>query len=383
MQRKKILWIVSWYPNKNDRLDGDFIQRHARAAAIYQDVHVIFVTDAEIEKPTDEEWNYVTGLTEQIIYFKRKKGFAARLRKQLTWRSTFQQAVKNYIQENGLPDCVHVHIPWKAGLIALWMKKKYGKEFIVTEHWGMYNSVVEGNFYKKPKLFQALVKKIFLEAKIFVSVSAFLGRSVEEISGKKIDIIMPNVVDTSLFFFTEKKYSRFTFIHVSNMVPLKNVKPILDAFQKTLNATKKNVQLILIGNRNNEYVSYAEQLKLLNSSVFFKGEIPYTEVAQEMQRSHCLVLNSIMENSPCVIGEALCCGLPVIATKVGGIPELVSSTNSMIGPANDSDALAIAMIQMTEKYQAYQHKKIADEAGKKFGYSTIAQSFYDLYQAIC
>jgi glycosyltransferase involved in cell wall biosynthesis len=383
MQRKKILWIVSWYPNKNDRFDGDFIQRHARAAAIYQDVHVIFVTDAEIEKPTDEEWNYVTGLTEQIIYFKRKKGFAARLRKQLTWRSTFQQAVKNYIQENGLPDCVHVHIPWKAGLIALWMKKKYGKEFIVTEHWGMYNSVVEGNFYKKPKLFQALVKKIFLEAKIFVSVSAFLGRSVEEISGKKIDIIMPNVVDTSLFFFTEKKYSRFTFIHVSNMVPLKNVKPILDAFQKTLNATKKNVQLILIGNRNNEYVSYAEQLKLLNSSVFFKGEIPYTEVAQEMQRSHCLVLNSIMENSPCVIGEALCCGLPVIATKVGGIPELVSSTNSMIVPANDSDALAIAMIQMTEKYQAYQHKKIADEAGKKFGYSTIAQSFYDLYQAIC
>jgi len=383
MQRKKILWIVSWYPNKNDRFDGDFIQRHARAAAIYQDVHVIFVTDAEMEKPTDEEWNYVTGLTEQIIYFKRKKGFAARLRKQLTWRSTFQQAVKNYIQENGLPDCVHVHIPWKAGLIALWMKKKYGKEFIVTEHWGMYNSVVEGNFYKKPKLFQALVKKIFLEAKIFVSVSAFLGRSVEEISGKKIDIIMPNVVDTSLFFFTEKKYSRFTFIHVSNMVPLKNVKPILDAFQKTLNATKKNVQLILIGNRNNEYVSYAEQLKLLNSSVFFKGEIPYTEVAQEMQRSHCLVLNSIMENSPCVIGEALCCGLPVIATKVGGIPELVSSTNSMIVPANDSDALAIAMIQMTEKYQAYQHKKIADEAGKKFGYSTIAQSFYDLYQAIC
>jgi glycosyltransferase involved in cell wall biosynthesis len=383
MQRKKILWIVSWYPNKNDRFDGDFIQRHARAAAIYQDVHVIFVTDAEIEKPTDEEWNYVTGLTEQIIYFKRKKGFAARLRKQLTWRSTFQQAVKNYIQENGLPDCVHVHIPWKAGLIALWMKKKYGKEFIVTEHWGMYNGLVEGNFYKKSKLFQALVKKIFLEAKIFVSVSAFLGRSVEEISGKKIDIIMPNVVDTSLFFFTEKKYSRFTFIHVSNMVPLKNVKPILDAFQKTLNATKKNVQLILIGNRNNEYVSYAEQLKLLNSSVFFKGEIPYTEVAQEMQRSHCLVLNSIMENSPCVIGEALCCGLPVIATKVGGIPELVSSTNSMIVPANDSDALAIAMIQMTEKYQAYQHKKIADEAGKKFGYSTIAQSFYDLYQAIC
>ena len=48
MQRKKILWLVSWYPNRNDKFDGDFIQRHARAAAIYHDVHVIFVTDTEM-----------------------------------------------------------------------------------------------------------------------------------------------------------------------------------------------------------------------------------------------------------------------------------------------------------------------------------------------
>ena len=85
MRRKKILWLVSWYPNKNDRFDGDFIQRHARAAAIYHDVHVIFVTDTEMEKAMDEEWNYATGLTEQIIYFKKKKGIAARLRKQIAF----------------------------------------------------------------------------------------------------------------------------------------------------------------------------------------------------------------------------------------------------------------------------------------------------------
>src|SRR5574337_1032481 len=124
-KRKRILWLSSWYPNRQDLYDGDFIQRHARAAAIYHDVYVIFVTDADMQLPKEEEWNYATGLTEQIIYFKKKKGFTARIRKQLTWRNLYQKAIKHYIAKNGLPDIVHVHVPWKAGLIALWVKRKY------------------------------------------------------------------------------------------------------------------------------------------------------------------------------------------------------------------------------------------------------------------
>ena len=55
MQRKKILWLASWYPNRNDPFDGDFIQRHARAAAIDHDIHVIHVSEAEIENALEEE----------------------------------------------------------------------------------------------------------------------------------------------------------------------------------------------------------------------------------------------------------------------------------------------------------------------------------------
>jgi glycosyltransferase involved in cell wall biosynthesis len=383
MQRKKILWLVSWYPNRNDRFDGDFIQRHARAAAIYQDVHVIFVTDGEMKKSIDEDWNYATGLTEQIIYFKRTKGFAARLRKQLTWKNTFQQAVKNYIEKNGLPDCVHVHIPWKAGLIALWMKKKYKREFIVTEHWGMYNDAIDDHFHLRPGITQKLMKEIYKEAKIFVTVSRFLANDVEKTTGKKADSIIPNVVDTSLFFPKEEKYSKFTFIHVSNMVALKNVDIILKAFDNACNATGQEMQLIMIGNRNGEYVKLADQLGLLNNSVFFKGEISYVEVAEEMKRCHCLVLFSHLETFSCVTAEALCSGLPVISSNVGALPELIHAGNGVLVTIKSEEALAIAMVEMIRKYQSFDHKKMADESCKKFGYSTIAQSFYDLYRTIC
>lgn len=382
MQRKKILWLVSWYPNKNDRFDGDFIQRHARAAAIYHDVHVIFVTDKAMKQQTEEECNIATGLTEQIIYFKKTAGLLGRLKKQFTWRAIFQKAIRNYVAKNGLPDCIHVHVPWKTGLMALWMKKKYGRDFIITEHWGIYNSVAEGNFFTQPKLIQAFLKQIFQKTKEFVSVSRFLAAGAEKITGKTAGAIIENVVDTTLFFDKQQKYSRFSFIHVSNMVPLKNVGVIIDAFAGLVQRRKDAIQLILVGNRSREYVEYAERLGLLNLCVFFKGEVSYREVAEMMQQSHCLVLNSRIENAPCVISEALCCGLPVIATDVGGIPELVNGSNAVLIPPGDSKALMNAMEAVLNDYAKFDHRQIAEQASARFGYSAISQKFADLYNRL-
>ena len=379
MRRKKILWLVSWYPNRNDRFDGDFIQRHAKAASIYHDVHVIFVTASAMKKEAEEQWNHATGLSEQIIYFKQPSGWFAKLKKQLTWRRLFFFFFISYINKNGLPDVLHVHVPWKAGLIALWLKKKYQKDFVLTEHWGIYNKVAEGNFHAQPKLVQTFLKQVFTKAKAFVSVSLFLSKGVEEITGKKAAVVIPNVVDTTLFFQKEIKFSRFTFIHVSNMVALKNVTGILNAFNALLKK-RDDVQLILIGNRNKEYLEYAERLGILNTCVFFKGEVSYREVAEAMQQCHCLILNSSIENSPCVIGEALCCGLPVIATAVGGIPELLNRSNGIQIDPGEQGNLLKAMEEMLDVYSTFDRKQIAEVAAKKFGYPAIAQQFRELYQ---
>jgi glycosyltransferase involved in cell wall biosynthesis len=379
MQRKKILWLVSWYPNKNDAFDGDFIQRHARAAAINHDVHVIFVTEAAVDD-VESEITRSTGLIEECIYFRKKSGILGRLKKQMMWRKLYVQAVERYLSSNGKPDHVHVHVPWKAGWIALWLKRKHGLDYLVTEHWGIYNHIVKDNFLNKPVYFQRLLKKIFAEAKKFISVSEYLVKGINEMVVKKKHVIIPNVVDTSLFFFKKEKYSVFTYIHVSNMVPLKNVKGILDAFY-ALSQKTENVQLILVGNRDREYVNYAAQLGLLNRIVYFRGEIAYREVAKEMQSAHILIQNSNIENAPCVISEAVCCGLPVISTRVGGIPEMINSSNGMLINSSDAAALCEAMLRMKEGYHNYDPSSIAVEASAKFGYAAIAGCFNQLYES--
>ena len=378
--RKKILWLVSWYPNKYDAFDGDFIQRHARAAALYNDIHVIFVKASEEQEAVEETLNEDQGLTEQIIYVPKKEGLINKLKNYRQWKRCFRAAVDLSLQKQK-PSIVHVHIPWKVGIIALWIKKAYGIPFIVTEHWGIYNTIVEDNIYTKSFPVRYLLKRIYKEANTFISVSNYLGEGVNQALVKKNYSVIPNVVDTSLFYPAEKKYPRFTFLHVSNMVPLKNVEGILHAFKLFLE-TGSDAQLILIGNKNGQYKELAAKLEFPNKAVFFKGEILYADVAKEMQRSHVFILNSNIENSPCVIGEALCCGLPVIATNVGGISELIKKENGQLIFPGDTNALLNEMRQAFYNYDQFNNQQIAAAATENFSIPVLARQFDSLYNSV-
>src|ERR1044071_8852129 len=115
--RKKILWLCSWYPNKTDPFEGDFIQRHAKAAAIYNDIHVLRVVNDDNGIVTNDIKTEITnspGLTEEIIYVKKNVSFFGKLTHLMRWLNIHKNAIKNYIAQQGNPHIVHVHIPLKA-----------------------------------------------------------------------------------------------------------------------------------------------------------------------------------------------------------------------------------------------------------------------------
>lgn len=377
--RKKILWLPSWYPNKYDLFDGDFIQRHARAAALLHHVHVLFIKQAFAQTVTEETISENGNLTEQIIYLPKKKGLPGKLQNFKAWQGLYKKRITAFV-ENERPSAVHVHVPWKVGLIALWAKRKFSLPYLVTEHWGIYNKVVDDNIYTKPFFFRRLAKRIYREAAAFVSVSRYTGEGVNQSLLKKDFTVIPNVVDTALFRPAAGKYERFTFVHVSNAVPLKNIGGILEAFTAFLSQTKADARLVVVGNKDDKYKVLAQTLNLSDGDVLFKGELPYAEVAREVKRCHAFVLNSNIENSPCVIGEALCCGLPVIATAVGGVPELLNEENSILIASQNAGALAQAMKEMFEHYARFNAALLSSAAKKKFGLQAIASAFADLYQ---
>ncbi|HYC40143.1 MAG TPA: glycosyltransferase family 4 protein [Chitinophagaceae bacterium] len=379
MARKRVLWLCSWYPRQADRYTGDFIQRHARAAALHHDIHVVHVAlvDRNISLRGAEQ-KFVEGVDERIVYVKRSNSFAGRLLNHRRILQAYRKAVVEFVDQKGRPDLLHVHIPMKAGLAGLWAKKKYGVPMLVTEHWGIYNEVVEDRFSARGRMFRALTTKILAGADQFVSVSEFLVTALKNYVAVPEARIIPNTVDSRWFYYKERQPAPFRFIHVSNLAPLKNVQGILRAFSQVVH--EKEAELVIVGNQDNRMEAFAAALGVPQGSVRFRGEVPYEQVAVEMQSSNCLVLFSQIENSPCVIPEAFCCGLPVIATTVGGIPELVNDRNGLLVAPVHEEKLAAAMKTMISHYQRYDRQRIAIDARAQFSFESVGRSFDKLYQ---
>lgn len=377
MERKKVLWLCSWYPNRVSPFDGDFIQRHARAAALFHDIHVIHLVQVGEGPARVTEEQSAGGLTEQIVYYRNSSGLAGYFR----WLLLYKQAIRNFIVRNGKPALVHVQVPMKAGILALWLRRRYKIPYVVTEHWGIYNTVVEDNIGKRSRLFRSFLRRILRQSSAFIPVSQYLGEAVNRMLLSKPFTVIPNTVDISRFHYRPREKQGFRFIHVSNMVPLKNPEGILRAFAAFI-LTSGQAELWMVGDREPGIRAYAATLGIPTGMLRFCGEIPYTAVAEEMKNADALILFSQIENAPCVIGEALCCGLPVIATAVGGIPELVDPGNSILLEPGDEKALTASMHKMVAQYPQYNRPAIAAHAAARFSYTAAGGMLDRQYAAL-
>ena len=141
-------------------------------------------------------------------------------------------------------------------------------------------------------------------------------------------------------------------------------------------------EIIFICNKKKKCELKAAKLGIPKKSIQFMGEIPYAKVAEELKKADALFLYSKSETFSCVTAEALCCGLPVVSSNVGAIPELVNKTNGILAEPENAEALANAMLLLKKKYGQFNRKKIAEEASAKYNYSIVAQQLLSVYQKV-
>lgn len=383
MSRKKILWLCSWYPNRAEPFHGDFIQRQARAVAIYHHVHVLFV--AKITgKTKGEKWkeekNTSGNLTEHIVYNHSPAFPFGKFFSLIRYYLLNRKYIRQYIKELGKPDFVHVQIPVKAGMVALWMKWRYKIPYVLTEHYGIYNRVVVDPYEDRPFLFRYFTKKIIQQASHFLPVSKQIGETISQVVTPTRFQAIPNTVDTNLFYYEPpRSTSPFRFLHVSNMIPLKNVEGIINATGK-LWKQRQDFEVNITGPISPAVFQHAELSGLLGKAIFFTGEVAYEEVARQMKAAHAMVLFSRTENMPCVVLESLCCGRPVISTAVGGVPELLHDSNGIMIEADDEKGLVSAMQDMITKYGSYNQQLIAYTAAELYSYKAIGKKISEVYE---
>jgi glycosyltransferase involved in cell wall biosynthesis len=160
----------------------------------------------------------------------------------------------------------------------------------------------------------------------------------------------------------------------------KNIDGMLRSFSILANQ-RQDFELVIVGTASAELKEKVTRSELA-SFVIFTGEISYPEVALQMQQASALVLFSRYENFPCVIIEALCCGLPVIASDTGGIKEAINEANGILVQSENEIQLTEALNRVMNEYDKFDRHKIDNEASQQFSYETIGKQFYDLYNEV-
>lgn len=363
-----VLFLASWYPSRVFPQNGDFIQRHAQAVALLHQVTVLHVVTDPTINELEIEIQYDDQLKVLIAYLPK----TSNQKKWLTFLGTFRRLLRKVEQF----DLIHVHRLFPAGLVALYLNKKLKIPYLVTEHFTGYlpEKIVEASHLD---LF--LGKLISKNAFVLANVSNNLNDAMKRAGFKGSYAVVPNVVKTSLFQPLPKDTVELRILHISSLEDKhKNVSGILNTIAKLQNENIK-FHFTLIGPHPERYQETVLRLKLQPNSITLMDQIEHGHVAAQMQKADLLVLFSNYENLPCVILEAFSCGLPVIATNVGGISEFFPSGFGKLIPKNDEKALFDAIINF-QKEQKPDKLQMHLYAKEHFSPQVVAKKFDLLYQ---
>lgn len=371
--RHKILFISSWFPNQLEPTNGNFVQRHAEAVSLLHDVEVLHTIGNFNQKEKfvfDDQ--IINGIRTLIVYYKNSKNPLQNfLRRMKAYQLGFKKMQK--------PDLVHGNVLDNNMLFAVYLKRKYGIPFVISEHWSIFQ---EQNHVKISKSASFLAKKIAEKASFILPVTENLILGLQKLGITTPMKVLGNVVDTDLFSPKFEKSEKFTFLHISNLIALKNPEKIIKA---AIDLYQINSHFELQIGGDGDLKPLQKIIRENNAEGYIKtfGMLSLEKVSEKMKTANCFILFSDYENQPCVILESLASGIPVIATKVGGISELLNEKRGILIEKKYGQELLEAMKNMLEKHvELESSESLRKYVVENFSKSVIAEKFSEIYKQV-
>ena len=256
---------------------------------------------------------------------------------------------------------------------------------LITEHASLYSPRAP---HPLPRLLEKLLMRLANRAQWCCPVSFTLADALRAkgLTQPQYQVVS-NAVSTKYFYpdlSAKAPVPGLRFLHVSNFDPqAKNVAGLLRAFQQLLHAGVI-ARLTIAGDGNWDLINtLADELGLYAPTLTCCGPLTEGEVGELMRYHHVFILNSRYENQPCVVLEAQLCGMPVIATRVGDLPQLVASSQQgiLIDPDSE-DQLTQAMQDLIATFPQFDRAAIARAAKAQFASPVVQQAYEQVYAAI-
>lgn len=187
----------------------------------------------------------------------------------------------------------------------------------------------DGNFFKN---------LIYRKAKLCIAASLAIKDYFKKIGCKNIEII-PNGVDLKRFENLERKpHDGFVVMTVARLEKVKGIEYLIRAFARLSLPGRLSLIIVGDGSKRDDLEKLAVELGL-GEKVKFAGQIPPEGIPEYLTMADCFVLPSLKEGFGIAILEAMAARVPVIASRVGGILDIVKDgkTGLLVKPGEPEE----------------------------------------------
>lgn len=250
-------------------------------------------------------------------------------------------------------DCIDAHFVYPDGLAAVLLGKVLRIPVIVSARGS------DINIYPSYRLIRPMIWWTLRQASALIAVSASLKSEMATLGTDESKIrVVPNGVDSQRFqsFNREEARKKLSLpldgpliVSVGALIPLKGHELLVRAFSRI--ATEHgNARLCILGEGPNRLELEQLIAKLgLEGKIQLRGKRPNEELPLWFNAADVSCLASTREGWPNVVTESLACGTPVVATRVGGIPEILHSTELGVVTEQSEEGLAAGLEQALSK----------------------------------
>ena len=188
--------------------------------------------------------------------------------------------------------------------------------------------------------------RVLRRADAIITPSPFLARTLVN-HGFEVRVI-PNVLDLSLYPFRHRRHLRPRLFWMRTFHPAYNPEMAVRVLAR-LQPQVPEVTLVIAGQdkgTQGKVQRLAQELGV-SESVRFPGFLDIAAKIREANAADIFINTNRVDNMPVAILEACAMGLPVVATNVGGIPDLLTDGETgLLVPDNDEQAMAAAVLRL-------------------------------------